>query len=175
VIFLAEINRLMRPLLILFFLSLFMLLHSCQSGDKEAGTPPPDLKKELPGTWEAVSVKVQVNSAMNKPDSSATFEIKEEEWLDRMGVQPVRTYYQTDNKYRQEFRALNDTLLSISRGVWNTFGDTLMMIEPTTTYQYTISLKNGLAEFRALVDWDGDGEEDDDYMGVHRKVSMDVQ
>lgn len=165
----------MRPLLILTVIALSAVFQSCQSGEKEANTPPPDLNKELPGTWEAVSVKVKVNSVMNEPDSSTTFEIKEEEWLDRMGVKPVRTYYQTDNKYRQEFRALNDTLLSISRGVWNTFGDTLMMIEPATTYQYTLRLKNGLAEFRALVDWDGDGEEDDDYTGVHRKVSMDVQ
>ena len=56
--------------------------------------------------------------------------------------------------------------------MWNVFNDTLMMIEPNVTYQYTISQQpNGLLKFSSIVDWDSDGVEDDDYLGVQRYIS----
>ena len=116
-----------------------VLLLGCQA-ESDKSIQKPDLQKELPGTWEAVSVNVQINSAMGNPDSTATFVIEENEWLERLAVKPVRTYYLTDNKYRQEFKSPYDTLISVNRGMWNAFGDTLMMIEPTVTYQYTVEL-----------------------------------
>ncbi|MCG8326563.1 MAG: hypothetical protein MI974_02700 [Chitinophagales bacterium] len=151
-----------------------VLLLGCQA-ESDKSIQKPDLQKELPGTWEAVSVNVQINSAMGNPDSTATFVIEENEWLERLAVKPVRTYYLTDNKYRQEFKSPYDTLISVNRGMWNAFGDTLMMIEPTVTYQYTVELENGLIEFNSVLDWDGDGEEDDLYKAVHRKISIGVE
>ena len=98
-----------------------------------------------------MSLRVDINTA-NGTDTSYVFEVREEEWISRLGVKPVKTYYKLDNKYEQVFTSLTDTILSTSRGMWNVFGDTLMMVEPNAT-------------------WDGDGEEDDDYVGVHRKIS----
>ena len=134
-----------------------------------------DLQKELPGIWENVSVNIHVNSAANQTDSSFTIQINEEDWLSQKGIKPVKTIFQTNNRYQQEFRDAQDSLLSLNRGMWNTFGDTLMMIEPTVTYQYTIAINNGLAKFSALVDGDGDGFEDDEYLGVYRKISTDTK
>ncbi len=132
------------------------------------------LKETLPGIWESVSVRVLVNSA-ESTDSSYVFEVREEEWGERLGTRPIRYYFQLDNKYRQEFIALNGELMSTSRGMWNAFSDTLMLIEPNATYQYIVSTGKGLAEFRTLLDWDGDGQEDDEYLGVYRQVSRTVE
>jgi hypothetical protein len=151
----------------------FILMLGCrQEGNQNTtDTALASLQDNLPGTWEAVSVYVTINSTDNQVDSTTTFEIKESEWITRMGVKPVKTAYQPDNKYRQSFSAVNDSLLSENKGLWNVFGDTLVMIEPSATYQYEVGIANGLATFKALLDWDGDGEEDDEYVGVHRKIS----
>jgi hypothetical protein len=159
--------------LLLFLLVLFA---ACQNEGREPtqNTEPPDLNAELPGTWEAVSLRVKVNSA-NGQDSSYVFEVKEEQWVRRYGVQPVKTVYQPDNKYRQEYYGINDSLINQARGIWNVFGDTLMMIAPNETSQYIVSIGEGRSEFRALVDWDEDGVADDEYLRVNRLVSLDVE
>ncbi len=152
-----------------------LLLAACSNDNDQAKeerpAKPQSTEEHLPGTWESVSVRVQVNTADNK-DSTYVFEVKEEDWIRRLGTRPIKLYFSPDKKYRQEFIATNDSILNTTRGLWNTFGDTLMLIEPNATYQYTVTLReNGLAEFRTLLDWDGDGEEDDEYLGVHRRIS----
>jgi hypothetical protein len=162
----------------LYLLMLAAAVAACQpqgNANRSNNAQPIDLQKELPGIWEAVSVTIDINSAFNQTDSSFTIQVSEKEWLTQKSVKPVKTFFQTDNRYRQEFRNAQDSLLSLNRGIWNTFGDTLMMIEPTVTYQYTIAFKNGLAAFSAFVDGDGDGFEDDEYLGVYRKISDNTQ
>ncbi len=156
-----------------FFLLMVLIVSSCQSEPKnqEAEVETLDLAKTLPGTWEMVSLKVQVNSFDNT-DSTYVLEIKEEEWDKVYFVKPVKTYYELDNKYRRAYFNAKGDVVSEDRGMWNVFNDTLMMIEPNVTYQYTISQQpNGLLKFSSIVDWDSDGVEDDDYLGVQRYIS----
>lgn len=156
-----------------FLLLIGLLAYSCQSEPKnqEAAAETLDLAKTLPGTWEMVSLQVQVNSFENT-DSSYVLDIKEEEWERVFFVKPVKTYFELDNKYRRAYFNMNGDVVSEDRGMWNAFNDTLMMIEPNVTYQYIISEQpSGLLQFSALVDWDSDGEEDDEYLGVQRYIS----
>lgn len=149
---------------------------ACQSDQSQSSETEdkPDLKKELPGTWEMVSLRVNINSFDNR-DTTVVFEIREPQWEKAYRVKPSRTYFEMDNQYRQEFRSIVDTLISENRGMWNSFGDTLMLIEPDTSYQYIVDIERGLAEFRSMVDWDGDGQEDDEYLGVHRRISRSTE
>lgn len=159
------------------FLFLLVLLTSCgtdQNTASQSAETLQDLEADLPGTWESVSLRVDINSA-DGTDTSFVFEVREEEWTRRLGVKPVRTYYKPDHKYEQVFTSLIDSTLSTTRGMWNVFGDTLMMVEPNATYHYETTVENGLIKLKARLDWDGDGEEDDDYLGVHRKISSATQ
>ncbi len=154
-----------------------ILACSCQNNatsDQEDQTTKVDLAKALPGGWETTYIRVQVNSYLNA-DSSFVFEIKEENWEERMQIAPLRTYFQSDNKYRREHRTLDGNLMDATRGVWNTFGDTLMLIEPDATYSYQVKLGNGLGEFSAELDWDGDGEADDQYLDIKRYIGISTQ
>jgi hypothetical protein len=153
-----------------FFIFLALVIGCSSDPASTTDSGKADLQKTLPGTWESVSLRVDINSA-NGTDTSYVFEVREEEWVNRLGVKPVKTYYKLDNKYEQVFTSLTDTILSTSRGMWNVFGDTLMMVEPNATYHYEAGVENGLISLKARLDWDGDGEEDDDYVGVHRKIS----
>lgn len=156
-----------------FLLLTVLIVSSCQSEprNQEAEVETLDLAETLPGTWEMVSLEVKVNSFENT-DSTYVLKIKEEEWDKVYFVKPVKTYYELDNKYRRAYFNVNGDVVSEDRGMWNVFNDTLMMIEPNVTYQYIISQQpNGLLQFSAILDWDSDGEEDDEYLGVQRYVS----
>ena len=160
----------MRIALILILLT--FLFFSCQENDlSEAEREVAELEKVLPGTWEAVSLYVEMPT-VGGSDSSVVFEIQENQWERRYMVKPTLTYFELDKKYRQEYRGLNDSLIDQNRGIWNVFGDTLLMISPKDTNRYLLETGKGLATFRGTVDWDGDGEEDDTYRGVFRKVSI---
>ncbi len=129
----------------------------------------------LPGTWEKIQLTVDINSFDNQ-DTSFTVELREEDWARTTQSLPTRTYFMVDNKYRQEFRALSGDTLFVSRGMWNIFGDTLHLIEPDTSYQFLLDVNESRnLELRRLIDWDGDGQEDDDYLEVHRRISSSAQ
>ncbi|GJM36059.1 MAG: hypothetical protein DHS20C18_50600 [Saprospiraceae bacterium] len=162
----------MRTTLYLLVLSLTVL--ACQQNQdvsNQDNTEKVDLAKTIPGVWETTYIRVAVNSYQNM-DSSFVFEIKEENWVEKMQIAPLRIYFEVENKFRREHRALNGTLMSTSRGMWNTFGDTLMLIEPDATYNYEVKIKNGLGEFSSQLDWDGDGEADDEYLDIKRFIGL---
>jgi hypothetical protein len=151
----------------------FLPMMSCDSSPSSQETnqeaTAADLKSEIPGTWETVSFRVTVN-ALDSLNEPSVFEVEENAWLEKMGVQPIQTQFTDDNKFRQEYLDRSDSLLQLTRGIWNIFGDTLMLIAPDATYQYQVDLQGERAEFRCYLDWDGDGQADDEYVGLQRVV-----
>lgn len=126
-----------------------------------------NLKEELPGLWVTSRIEVKINS-VNGQDTSYVENIEEATWRNRFSVHPPEYYFSTDQKFRREHRSLADTLMSSSRGIWNAFSDTLMLIEPDGTYQYLVSFEGTQAIFSTKLDWDGDGQADDDFKSWNR-------
>lgn len=154
-----------------------VFLSACQNAPEEiTDTANPggqtDLAEVLPGTWENVSLKVNVYSADNTADSSYIFQINDGDWVTLFNVLPPRTYFEANNRYRIEYRDRRDSIMSVSRGVWNVMGDTLMMIEENQTLQGKIKYDKGMLFFIGLRDWDEDGAADDAYQDVKRRVSI---
>lgn len=161
----------MKDFFLLIFILLFVLTACQPVADEEAQKPTTvNLLERLPGTWEAISFRVNIPTVDNS-DRDSLFEVSEEYWVEKFRVKPVKTIFNPDKTYRQEFRNLQDTLVSTNKGIWNVFGDTLMMIEPNTTYNYTVNIEKGIATFRSTTDWDNDGDEDDEFTGKHRLIS----
>ena len=144
------------------------LLFQCQPDTTH--TDRLDLMEVMPGTWEAISVDVTVNS-VNNTDSAYVFSIKESDWKRKLGVQPLRHFYAADRNYRRESRSVNDTLIDLTRGKWFINGDSIRLVTPDATYEYEVTVNNGISTFRSLLDWDNDGAQDDEYIGVQRKIS----
>ena len=152
---------------------LLLPLLGCQQRDnasqetEKAELPPYD--SLLVGAWENVSLKVTVNTIDNT-DSIFTLMVPAGEWENKLGIKPIRTEYAPNNTYRSEYRNLQDSVIRITRGIWNVFSDTLLLIEPEATYQYLMRYRNDIIEFRSQLDWDGDGQDDDEYLGLQRKL-----
>lgn len=162
---------------LLFVIVLLGAVLSCQkdsAGEQDAGAEAVDLKAALQGTWQTFQINVAVNSADGK-DTFRTESLTEAIWKETFNMEPPVWYFQPDQKYRRVHRSITGVEIDQSRGVWNTFGDTLVLIEPDATYQYIVKLGEGRAAFRTFLDWDDDGEEDDEYQGLQRQISIGVE
>lgn len=126
-----------------------------------------NLKQALPGMWITAKIEVTIHG-LNGTDSTVVEKVEESTWRNRFFVHPPEYYFGSDNKYRRVHRSLADTLISNARGLWNTFGDTLMLIEPDATYQYIVTKENEQIVFKTMVDWDGDGQTDDEFTSWQR-------
>lgn len=153
-------------------LLLCFVIIACQSKHTQSAenqTVSLDLKTLLPGKWETVAFKVNINTYQNT-DSTFVLEVKGGEWEDKLQMRPIQTEYSARNRYQSNYHNLSDSLIRTERGIWNIFGDTLMLISPEATYQYKVNWQGEMVELRSVLDWDGDGQEDDEYIGIQKLV-----
>ncbi|MCB0705172.1 MAG: hypothetical protein KDC34_07670 [Saprospiraceae bacterium] len=146
-------------------------LFSCASESSAEETPKVQVNLDsiLIGTWENISLEVIVNS-FNNTDSSFSILVPRGSWEEKLGIKPIKTTYDGNNTYQSEYRNPSDSLIRTTRGIWNIFGDTLMLIEPEATYEYKVRIRESMAEFQSILDWDGDGKFDDSYKGTQIKI-----
>jgi hypothetical protein len=161
---------------LLFILGLGLLVSACQQ-DNTTDTSTAetvDLKTALQGTWQTFQINVAVNTADGR-DTFRTESLTQEVWEKSYGMEPPIYYFQADQKFRLVHRSLQGEIFDQRRGIWNTFGDTLVLIEPESTVQYKVKVGNGKATFRNFRDWDGDGAEDDEYQVLQRQISISTE
>jgi hypothetical protein len=155
-----------------------LFLVSCGSDDNRsvAESPPTLTREDLVGTWEQTSLKITYNQELGIDDSVSVFEVDEGEWLRILSVPPVRTMFYGDSTFQHLFRDINGDMMDQQRGLWNLIGDTLILITPDATYVYDIEVgNNGKSQYQSILDWDGDGVEDDGYEATHRLISRSTQ
>ena len=146
------------------------LIYACAPNSPEAEVEQTvNLAAQLPGTWEVKYMKVEVDTYQNL-DSNFVFEIGEQIWERQYAVRPFRTYFAQDSTFRTVRRSLDGANMSEDRGLWKTFGDTLLLIQPNSTLQYKVLIEEGQAKWAGVVDWDYDGLEDDVFYAEYRFV-----
>ena len=162
----THMNRSLRWILFL------ALTFGCQSetAEEKAAANTTSLYERLMGTWETTYIKVDIRSAENEPDSSYLFEIEEGQFERIFQVKPYRTYFAPDSTFRTVHRGIPGDIISEDKGLWNTFGDTLMLLQPDATMQFKVSIDKGMGHFTGFVDFDGDGMQDDAYYAIRRFV-----
>lgn len=158
-----------RPVFFLPVLLSFLL--SCEG----AAEKKRDLRKELPGKWQHTFLKITMNS-FNNTDSTRVVAIREEDWETVMHMQPIVTVYFSDGTYFSEHRNLNDSVVYLPFGKWQITGDSILMQDtfPQTgpTYRYHLGMNQGLMECTGYEDSDGDGQSDDLYYSLQRRLDQ---
>ena len=141
---------------------------SCGPKEKEKSDA---LRKDMVGEWRNVYLKVTTN-ALGSLDSVHVTECDTTNWEKMLGIKPIRTFFLPDGTYRSEYYNLKDSLIMTNTGVWKISNDTLTMeqLQPkAAAYKIKTTIVNGLAEFDGVIDFDGDGQTDDHYLGKQRK------
>jgi len=147
------------------------LLYTCTNEQEPTASnaATQDITAALLGTWEAKSLKIEVDTYMGQ-DSSFVFEVAEENWERVYSVRPFRTFFATDSTFRTIRRSYTGQVIGEDRGLWRAFGDTLILLQSDYTVQYKVLIDKGQAEWAGVIDWDRDGVEDDVYYASYRYV-----
>jgi hypothetical protein len=157
---------------------------SCVSGQKEhhnvSGNTEAEIEDEFTsflsemeqnfiGEWRTESMRIWVRT-YNKTDTSFIVDINDDNWDLKMTIEPITTTVFEDGTYISEFRNSFDSIIYKPEGTWMIDGDSLFMEDHQAQYKYQIFIDGDRAEFKSVVDWDGDGDIDDEYFGVQRKT-----
>jgi len=127
------------------------------------------LADDLVGEWRNVYLNVTMPTVGNS-DSTMTTVCDSANWEAMLHIKPIHTFFNKDGTYRSEYYTLNDSLFRKAAGTWHVSNDTLVMNESDgVTYKLRTTLKNNLAEFDGMLDFDEDGKADDHYVGRQRK------
>ncbi|HEY5747949.1 MAG TPA: hypothetical protein VIU12_17890 [Chryseolinea sp.] len=147
----------------LVLLTLFVL-SSCTPKETKS-----TLAADLVGEWRNVYLNVTMPTVGNS-DSTMTTVCDSSNWEAMLHIKPIHTFFNTDGTYRSEYYTLSDSLFRKSAGTWHVSNDTLIMSESDgVTYKLHTTIKNNLAEFEGMLDFDEDGKADDHYVGRQRK------
>lgn len=157
---------------LIYCLFLFLVLSSCgqdNTSSTQQNAQDAELKTQLLGTWEAMELKVH-SPTFEGQDTVVEQIIKEADWGRLYGVKPAQTVYTSDRKLRRSHYYTTGQLINVVNGIWKVEGDSLHIIEPNITFSYFAKLENQTLTLTGLIDWDRDGERDDDYEATFRLI-----
>ena len=130
-----------------------------------------EIAKALLGTWETIEVDVDY-ATYDGADTSYRQRIGEADWKRLYGVRPARTVFTPDGKLVRTHILSDGQVVDVTNGLWRARGaDSLLVIEPNRTLYYDFLLEGDRLTLSGTVDYDLDGEDDDDYRSVMRLVS----
>lgn len=123
------------------------------------------LDKKLIGSWKNTALKVKINTALNG-DSTGYIDVDESNWERVLKTKPMTTTFTEDGTYSLQYVNMSDSAIIASSGTWYVLNDSLFLNQKqpdVTHFQYKVDLGNNTAKLTGLVDWEGDGEVDDEY------------
>ena len=127
------------------------------------------LTSQLIGEWRNVYVKIIIH---NKTKPVSTMEADSTNWEARLGIKPIRTHFMEDGSYYSEYRNSKDSLVRRPSGVWAIKDDSLTMTQlkpDKSVLKVHVKIENDHATFSGMIDFDGEGIWNDEYLGIQKK------
>lgn len=168
----------MKPhLFLICFLSLSTLFIACKNDDNGKTDPvdPPEEKAltmaDVAGEWVSAGIKVQING-LNGTDTDTIIEATEDTYPEVLGIKANFSVLNADGTYEDTYILPNDSI-ETGNGTWS-LGDgtiTFSQVVPNErvhTYQLMFD-DEGTMMVSGKVDFDADGEQDDDFSGESYK------
>ncbi|HNP47989.1 MAG TPA: hypothetical protein PKK99_04970 [Bacteroidia bacterium] len=154
---------------------IFLALFACQSEPmpeaSNTTSSSQDLKTAIVGRWDTSYVLISMKS-INNSDVDGTMEVQPHKTEDCCDPTKVHSVFREDGTYLSEYRDANKKLVIKSAGKWSTQGKTLILNQEfpkIKTLRYEATFDKNYAEFRSTVDFDLDGQDDDQmYFQIRR-------
>jgi hypothetical protein len=123
------------------------------------------LSRQLIGEWRDTYVKIIVHHEGKAP---VTMEADSSNWLARLHIKPIRTYFKGDGSYYSIYLNAKDSVVRKTTGLWSIKSDSITMDQRTpdkSVYRLHVSINKDVASFSGVIDFEGDGKADDEYSG----------
>ena len=128
------------------------------------------VSSQLIGEWRNVYVKIIIHKK-GQP-AATTMEADSTNWEARLGIKPIRTHFMENGTYYSEYRNKKDSLVRRPSGTWSVNGDSLTMTQlkpDQSLLKVKVKINNDHATFSGLIDFDGEGVWNDEYLGIQKK------
>ncbi|MCX6290463.1 MAG: hypothetical protein NT126_01710 [Bacteroidetes bacterium] len=132
-----------------------------------------DLQSSLVGMWRTDALVVGIDTIHNS-DMSVILEVRSDEWVERMKMQPIQTIFNPNKTYISAYTNAEGKVIKVTAGKWSAAKNQLKIHQLFPNDQqmnYRVDLTAGSAELRSKLDFDGDGKDDDFFYCQMKKVS----
>lgn len=129
---------------------------------------------QIIGIWDSKYMYV-IQETLDGSAISRILNVTPEDYEQVLGLRTVRTYFNEDESYFGEYIGVDGNVVKSDSGKWAITGDTITIFQfdssgSTKIINYHLEIRGDTAFFNALLDYDGDGVEDDTFRGTSVKV-----
>ncbi len=119
---------------------------------------------DIVGAWQTQEVEVTLRS-INNSRKDSSFTIDQMAMEQSTGTRPATTFIQADGSYRDEVRNTEGKLIKENKGYWHLNSDSLYIRMASQTQgemRFGIEQKGNKMQLTNRIDWDVDGQKDDE-------------
>ena len=129
---------------------------------------------QIIGIWDSKYMYV-VQETLDGSTTSRILNVTPEDYEQVLGLRTVRAYFNEDESYFGEYIGVDGNVVKSDSGKWAIKGDTINIsqFDPSGSMKiinYHFEIRGDTAIFNSLLDYDGDGAEDDTFRGTSVKV-----
>ena len=151
------------------------LLSACSSGKNDGKAAVKVAPEGFYGTWISQELIVRWHT-VNGTDSNMTIQANEASWEEKLGISLIETRFHPNNLYDAAYETADGGPAQRSEGYWELKGEdsiVLHRLKPSPeTLRYAWVRKNdSVLGFSGWVDFDGDGEHDDELFSLNRRIA----
>ena len=155
----------MRTISNLLFCVGLIFIFGCGDGNKSEN----DITNNITGKWDLNSFEVTVKVSENE----MKLEGNKTNMRDIGGYNANTTIFLPTGQYEETYWLDNDSIMFQPSGNWKDNGDSVLILQndPSEAVQaFLVKFKGDTMTFSGMVDWDQDGESDDEYHGTYIKL-----
>ena len=130
---------------------------------------------QIIGIWESRFLYV-IQQTVDGSTTSRILNVTPEDYEQVLGLRTVRAYFNEDDSYFGEYIDVDGNVVKSDSGKWAISGDTITIsqFDPSGSMKiinYHLEIRGDTAVFNSLLDYDGDGAEDDTFRSTSVRVN----
>ena len=132
--------------------------------------------KEFAGTWKSGELRIEINSKDGGTENE-TLIVGADEYQEKLSIKTNMGEYKSAGTYIEYYIDAKDSIIAQPAGRWELKGDSMIIHQETPNVSrrpYHVVKEGDEATFTGYVDWDGDGADDDYFVGKSTKITEEM-
>ena len=139
-------------------------------------TLPAFSMKEFSGSWQSGELRIIINSKDGGSETD-TLVVGADEYPEKLKIKSNMGEYKAAGTYIEYYINTKDSIIAQPEGRWEVKGDSMIIYQEkpkASRRAYHVVKNEDEATFTGYVDWDGDGADDDYFVGKSTKITEEM-